>query len=105
MDTDILNNLAKRLNENCEYREVGRNPYRDHRNYEWETEDLNFNLDKCRDFCYSKYNSYDEKDCYILCDSCSKILKEMFGETIQKLAHEIDELRKIVMKLQKKLIE
>lgn len=93
--------LAKKLNKNCLYKN-------DTELFEkWNDIDLDYNIDECRSYCYSIYNSYDRRHDKYLCESCENILSEEIWEIYNKsnieICLELEKTKKEILFLKEKI--
>lgn len=124
-DDKYLQSLVKKLNANCEKQKELSQARKDKRDLqeisnlasivkEWDPEELDYDIKKCRNYCYGGYNSEWCEESYNLCESCKTLLEENIrkpfnktnreiGQEIQVLNDRIEELEKCLKRIQTKL--
>jgi hypothetical protein len=92
-----LVDLARKLNKECLQ---NKHP----RYIDWEPADLDYDLDKCRKYCYSEEDDYYSGQWNkLLCKSCASTLEEYIRKPYNKTIKERGEMDKIILAMQKKI--
>jgi hypothetical protein len=94
-----LMEVLNELNMNCTNKDISVE-YGNYNcnHFEWEIDDLDMDISKCRTYCYIKneFSSYEAK---FLCKSCKTIIKEKIGIFNRK----IEEIQIEIYNINKKL--
>jgi hypothetical protein len=104
---DNIVRIAKKLNENCLSKNIKNDYDDDSRLCEWDPEDLDYDYEGCRDYCYVRDEHYCNQMSNILCESCKKIIEEeirfKYNKTKKELNDEIEEIKKQIEYITNKL--